>query len=311
MATLKDKVTNALSETRTLILGAQILLGFQFHAVFRPGYERLPLHARWLELTGLGLMVAAVALLIAPAPFHRISERARDTPRLHGFTTTMAEWALVPVALCIGTDIFIVAETLFATLGGAVAGIAFTACAAFFWYGFEYRRRRRYGGTAMSDRQSDDGQADTDLGEKIKTLMTETRVILPGAQALLGFQFIAFLSDGFLKLPRESQLVHFAALACVTLATILLIAPAAFHRVVAQGEDREDVDRVGSALMLAALPPLALGVCGDFYIVARKVGGDGAFAIAAALVALAVFLGLWLVYPVLARTRRRRTGDAA
>jgi len=24
-----------------------------------------------------------------------------------------------------------------------------------------------------------------------------------------------------------------------------------------------------------------------------------------------VFLGLWLVYPVLARTRRRRTGDAA
>jgi hypothetical protein len=32
MAKLKDKLTNALNETRILILGAQILLGFQFNA---------------------------------------------------------------------------------------------------------------------------------------------------------------------------------------------------------------------------------------------------------------------------------------
>lgn len=161
----------------------------------------------------------------------------------------------------------------------------------------------------MSDRQSDEKQGETDLGEKIKTLMTETRVILPGAQALLGFQFIAFLSDGFARLAKPLQLVHFAALACVTLATILLIAPAAFHRVVARGEDREEVDRIGSALMLAALPPLALGVCGDLYIVAYKIGGGGAFAAVVALAALAAFLGLWFVYPMLARTPRRRTED--
>jgi len=42
MAELKDKVQKVLSENRTLVLGAQILLGFQYQAVFRPKFEDLP-----------------------------------------------------------------------------------------------------------------------------------------------------------------------------------------------------------------------------------------------------------------------------
>ena len=38
MAILKDKVTNALDETRMLIPGAQVLLGFQVNATFRPRF---------------------------------------------------------------------------------------------------------------------------------------------------------------------------------------------------------------------------------------------------------------------------------
>jgi hypothetical protein len=41
MASTKDKVQTALSEVRTLVLGAQILLGFQYQAVFRPRFEEL------------------------------------------------------------------------------------------------------------------------------------------------------------------------------------------------------------------------------------------------------------------------------
>jgi hypothetical protein len=36
MASTKDKVQTALSEVRTLVLGAQILLGFQYQALFTP-----------------------------------------------------------------------------------------------------------------------------------------------------------------------------------------------------------------------------------------------------------------------------------
>ena len=47
-----------------LILGAQILLGFQFREVFSEAFEQLPAASRQLDAIGLGLMVLVVALLI-------------------------------------------------------------------------------------------------------------------------------------------------------------------------------------------------------------------------------------------------------
>jgi len=61
MAELKDKVSNALGETRTLILGAEILLGFQLNAAFQPSFARLTRHARSLNLAGLSARTTAVA----------------------------------------------------------------------------------------------------------------------------------------------------------------------------------------------------------------------------------------------------------
>src|SRR5438874_13400695 len=51
---LSKKVKIALDETRMLILGAQILLGFQFRGVFSDGYGQLPSHARYLDGVALG-----------------------------------------------------------------------------------------------------------------------------------------------------------------------------------------------------------------------------------------------------------------
>jgi hypothetical protein len=39
---LNHKVGNALNESRILILGAQVLLGFQFRSAFEPGFSELP-----------------------------------------------------------------------------------------------------------------------------------------------------------------------------------------------------------------------------------------------------------------------------
>lgn len=315
MTQLKDKVANALNETRTLILGAEILLGFQFEAAFQPGFERLSAHHRMLDLAGLVLMMAAVALLVAPCPFHRLHEDGRDTLSVHAFTTRMAESALVPFALCIGVDVFIVAERLLGIVASLGMALLFAGRAAFFWYALAAARRNS-GETAMA--QADEMPTQTSLGEKIKTLMTEIRVILPGVQALLGFQFAAFLSDGFDKLAPSTKLVHLAGLAAVALATILLMAPAAYHRIAADGEDRADVDRVGGRLMLAALVPLALGLCGEFYVVAGRVGYARGAALAAAILAFGMFMGLWFFYPLVRRDRRRdapsdrgRTGNDA
>jgi uncharacterized protein DUF6328 len=300
MTKLKDKVTNALNETRILILGAQILLGFQFNAAFQPGIKRIAEHARALDLTGMTLMMLAVALMIAPGAFHRLAEGGHDSARIHAVTTGFAKAAMVPFALCIGLDVLIVAGALFTPPVSVAFGIVFTGFAALLWYGLEAAQRARFGAPPMSDEK--DEEPHTPLNEKIKTMMTETRVVLPGAQAMLGFQFTAFLTDGFSGLREATKLVHFASLCCVALSIILLMAPAAYHRIVAHGEDRADVEHFGSAVMLASLVPLALGLTGDFYVTAEKLEYGGSAAVAAAAVALLVFLGLWFVYPLIART---------
>jgi hypothetical protein len=76
---LAKKVKTALEETRMLILGAQILLGFQFRGVFSDGYEQLPRELRHLHGFALALMVCVVGLLITPGPYHRIVEGGEDS----------------------------------------------------------------------------------------------------------------------------------------------------------------------------------------------------------------------------------------
>src|SRR5258707_404300 len=109
---LKDKIRSVLNETRMLVLGSQVLLGFQYQAVFRPGFDRLPDHGKLLNCLSLALMLATLALLIAPAAFHRIADEGCDTVRTHRFASRMAARALVPFALAIGMDCTIVAEKL-------------------------------------------------------------------------------------------------------------------------------------------------------------------------------------------------------
>jgi len=84
---LSKKVKIALDETRMLILGAQILLGFQFRGPFSDGFDQLPTGARYLAGLALGLMVCVVGLLIAPGPYHRIVEGGADSGQAAQKTT--------------------------------------------------------------------------------------------------------------------------------------------------------------------------------------------------------------------------------
>ena len=59
MSTLSDKAEHSLNETRMLILGAQVLIGFDFQASFQPVFDRLPPPVQELKVVGLGLMLLA------------------------------------------------------------------------------------------------------------------------------------------------------------------------------------------------------------------------------------------------------------
>jgi len=279
MAGTKDKVQKVLSEVRTLALGAQILLGFQYQALFRPRFEDLPAYAKVIEATAFALMVAAIVLLIAPSPFHRICEGGEATRRQHTYTGAMAGAALVLFALAMGGNVAMTVNLHLGTPLAALLGLATAAVAAWFWFGMALMQRsgRPGGHPSSTQEQGDEG---VPLEEKINELLTEVRIVLPGAQALLGFQFAAYLTEAFEKLS-----------------------PAAYHRLAEDGEDTERFDRVGVRFVLGALVPLGLGLAGDLYVVLEKVSGRGGLALlGAAAVAVGALL-LWFALPLVARGR--------
>jgi hypothetical protein len=137
-------------------------------------------------------------------------------------------------------------------------------------------------------------------------IIEECRMVLPGIQALFGFQLIAVFNDGFgEKLSHADQLVHLVALLLTVLATVLVMTPAALQR---HAEPREVSERfvwLASNLLLAAMYPLAVAVALDVYVVVGIVTKSDAVGAALAIAALAVFLVLWTFVP---RREKRKYG---
>src|SRR4051812_21868897 len=103
MATsLDSRLKQGLDEARILVLGTQILLGFQFRAFLQSGFDRLPVGAQYAKLGGLALLLVALALVTSPAPFHRLAERGEDTRRMNRMVSTVMNVALIPLALALG-----------------------------------------------------------------------------------------------------------------------------------------------------------------------------------------------------------------
>jgi hypothetical protein len=304
MTELSGKVKTALDETRTLILGSQILIGFQFQAAFQNAFEQLPAHARWMDGAALILMVSVAALLIAPSVYHRIVENGQDSVRIHHMISIMAEIALLPFAVSLGLDLFIAMERVADVRTAFLVGLGFGGLALLCWYGIEFLARRTVGGKERAMAlQRRKGSEPTPLHARIEQMLTEARVILPGAQALLGFQLAITITQSFDQLSDMSKLVHAGSLGLVALTIILLMAPAAYHRIVYAGEDTEEFHRTGSTLVTAATLPLALGLGCDIHVVIGRIFASPSIGAAVAIAATIGFIGLWHLYPLAVRLR--------
>ncbi len=143
-----------------------------------------------------------------------------------------------------------------------------------------------------------------ELSEAITHLLEECRMVLPGVQALFGFQLIAVFNAGFdSKLSGAEQKLHLAALALVAIAGALIMTPAALHRQSGPQEASARFLRVGGRLLLCSMPALMLGIGIDFYLIARMVLGEVELAAAAACVLVLLFATCWFVFPRIYRRR--------
>jgi len=315
LANLTDKIENVLNETRILVLGIQILIGFGFRGFFEPGFSRMQPYAQQVQLAALGLMLLGLALLMIPAPYHRIVLHGRNTAELHRVGTATVSAGLLPFAVSMGLSFFLGAHWVLSITASLVFAAVLLAMALLAWYGMEFlARKRRYGRVRLCElidplRDIDMKQEqETDLTTRVKQVLIECRVVLPGAQALLGFQLIIMWMTAFYKIPHVWQLIHLTSLTCIGISTVLLIMPAAYHRIVEQGEDSEMLHHITARALLWAMGFLALGICGDFYLACRMTELSTAISASLASALLAFFYGAWFGYTV---WKKHRVADTS
>lgn len=132
---LKTKTQNALDEGRTLILGAQILLGALYRAAFEPGFDKFSTSSKYLVVASLSLIVIAITVLIMPAAHHRIVEGGRDTGEFNRFVYRVMYAGLLPFALSFGIAVYVSARVVSGTWTSILTGAGTAVLALFFWYG--------------------------------------------------------------------------------------------------------------------------------------------------------------------------------
>jgi hypothetical protein len=291
---LDRKVKTALDETRLLILGIQVMLGFQFQAFFQNGFAELSSASKSFCAAGLALQTLALGLLIVPSMDHRLVEMGSSSKRLVGVASFYTTTGLIPFSLSLGLAGYVVIERHLGIAAGITCGAALTLVAALAWFGLELVHREK-------GVMSDTSRTGTSLATKVEQVLTEARVIIPGAQALFGFQFIAMLTAGFDQLPQPAKIVHAIALGLVAINVVLLMTPAALHRLCFNGEDSEQFLRAASALVVAAPLFLAAGLSAESYVVLGKVTDNKVAAAGYAAASFALLVGFWYAVPLIAR----------
>ena len=298
MADLNDKISSAVNEARILVLGGQVLLGFQYRGFFEPRFEKLAPLDRHLKLAALLLLLLVLLLMMLPAARHRIVEHGENTRGMLRFTVRCLELALFPLAVALGIDFAIAGAQVAGPAAGIGIGLGVSGLALALWYGVVVFRKAPGGEEEPMEEQK--------LSQKIVEVLTETRVVLPGAQTMLGFQLAMMMMSSFEDLPHSSKVLHLCSLCLVGFSTLFLMAPAAFHRIVENGEDTERFHTFASVMVLAAMGALAPAFAFDLAIVTRKLTGEVAPAVAAGVAALACFYGAWFGLTLVLRARARR-----
>jgi uncharacterized protein DUF6328 len=144
------------------------------------------------------------------------------------------------------------------------------------------------------------------LEQETTTVIEEARMVLPGLQAVFGFQLIAVFNNGFNELTPVEQNVHLCALLLLAMAMALIMTPASYHRIAERGIVSRRFVQIGSRLLAMAMLPLAIGLSLDVFLVTRLILHDTRLSITIAGLLIVLFFGLWYVFPWV----RRRLGKA-
>ncbi len=157
----------------------------------------------------------------------------------------------------------------------------------------------------MSPRKILESGRDETEGERadrnLQDLLQELRVALPGVQVLFAFLLTVPFTQRFHDLTSFQKHLYFGVLLCVALATILLVAPTAGHRILFRRQQKEFLVTVANNLTLAGMFLLAVGMTGAIALIADFIFTPVTTVVVTAAMACA-FVGFWFLGPLIRRS---------
>ena len=109
---------------------------------------------------------------------------------------------------------------------------------------------------ADESRERDSGRDETEeerVDRNLSELLQELRVALPGVQVLFAFLLTVPFTNRFDDLTEFQQNLYFGVLIAVALATVLLVAPTAGHRILFRRQQKEFIVTLSNNLSLMGL----------------------------------------------------------
>ena len=146
------------------------------------------------------------------------------------------------------------------------------------------------------------------INRELIELLNELRVALPGVQFLFAFLLVVPFSQGVDELTDFQRDVYLVALLAAAIATALLIAPAAQHRVLFRQRDKEALLHRSNRSAFAGLVVLALAVCSTLLLVV-DVLFDRTLAWTISATVAAVLAWWWLAVPLWQRSHKEQSAS--
>jgi hypothetical protein len=145
------------------------------------------------------------------------------------------------------------------------------------------------------------------LDRELMELLQELRVVLPGVQVLLAFLLTAPFQQRFAQLPGTLRNAFFASIACATIATALLIAPSAHHRLRWREREKERLLPIANREAIWGTVFLAAAIVLALYVITNILYATWIALLTAALTVV-VFAFLWYALPLFGGSSREEPG---
>lgn len=148
------------------------------------------------------------------------------------------------------------------------------------------------------------------IDREVIELLNELRVTLPGVQVLFAFLLILPFQAGFADVTDMERAVFLIAFLATAAATVLLIAPATYHRIQFRERDKLRMLLVSNRLVIAGTLCLGLAITAAVFLITEVLLGDAAALVIAAVAAIGLLI-FWYGLPISSRLRERSGGPTA